>query len=59
MKDVFHTLSVGHRLRAAIFVFTEVYSCLSTELSGTKIRHKVRQFFLTLSNVIYCFSQDQ
>lgn len=50
---------VGHRLRAAIFMLNEVYSCLSAELSGTKIRHKVRLFFLMLSNMIYCFSQDQ
>lgn len=37
---------VGHGLRAAILMLIDVYSCLSAELSGTKIRHKVRLFFL-------------
>lgn len=50
---------VGYCLRAAIFVLIEVSSCISAELSGIKNRHKVRLFFLKLSNVIYCLSQDQ
>lgn len=50
---------VGHGLRAVIFMLIEVYSCVSAELSGTKIRHKVRLVFFMLSNMIYCFSWDQ
>lgn len=46
---------VSYWLRAAIFVLIEVSSCIG----GIKTRHKVRLFFLKLSNVIYCFSQDQ
>lgn len=46
---------VDHWLRAAIFVLFEVSSCIS----GIKTRNRVRLFVLQLSNVIYCFSQDQ
>lgn len=58
-KDFSSYVAVGYWLRAAIFVLFEVSSCISAELSGIKTRHKVRLFFLKLSNVIYCFSQDQ